>query len=243
MLAEWKLGGQDALARLFPLVYKELRRLAGHDIKDERTGHTLQPTALVHEAFLKLIGQDRTDWRNRAQFMGVAAQVMRRILVDHASRVVALGRVDRISGRLRRTRAGNARREAVPRPGRERPGGLVARREDAVPGPIGYPFDCGHRRHHRPEPRHPGRGRPGALFHREPWPPCLSDGRRQESGLHGTGRARRSGSWTASRSPIRGGRACWGDRCGSPGILACVAFQTHTGWKDTVGKPVPPSGV
>ena len=89
LLAEWKLGGKDALARLFPLVYRELRRLAGHYLKGERTGHTLQPTALVHEAFLKLIGQDRADWQNRAQFMGVAAQVMRRILVDHARRRAA----------------------------------------------------------------------------------------------------------------------------------------------------------
>lgn len=89
LLGEIKLGSQDALARLIPLVYKELRRLAGHYMRDERISHTLQPTALVHEAFLRLVGQERADWQNRAQFMGVAAQLMRRILVDHARRRVA----------------------------------------------------------------------------------------------------------------------------------------------------------
>ena len=92
LLAEVKLGQKDALARLIPLVYKELRRLAGHYLRDERIGHTLQPTALVHEAYLRLVGQDRTDWQNRPQFMGVAAQLMRRILVDHARERVAAKR-------------------------------------------------------------------------------------------------------------------------------------------------------
>jgi len=84
LLAEMKLGHQDALGRLMPLVYAELRRLAGHYLRGERTGHTLQPTALVHEAFLRLVGQDRTDWQHRGQFIGVAAQLMRRNLVDYA---------------------------------------------------------------------------------------------------------------------------------------------------------------
>lgn len=86
LLAEWSLGRKDALARLIPLVYTELRRMAGHCMRDERPGHTLQPTALVHEAFLRLVGQERADWRSRAQFLGVAAQIMRRLLVDHARR-------------------------------------------------------------------------------------------------------------------------------------------------------------
>jgi RNA polymerase sigma-70 factor (ECF subfamily) len=86
LLAEVKRGNSDALAKLMPLVYREMRRLAGHYMRAERTGHTLQPTALVHEAYLRLVGQDRADWQNRAQFMGVAAQIMRRILVDHARR-------------------------------------------------------------------------------------------------------------------------------------------------------------
>jgi len=84
LLAEMRSGRKDALTRLVPLVYNELRRLAGRYMQDERTGHTLQPTALVHEAFLRLAGQDRANWRNRAQFMGIAGQLMRRILVDHA---------------------------------------------------------------------------------------------------------------------------------------------------------------
>lgn len=84
LLAELKLGNKDALGRLMPLVYRELRRLAGHYLRVERIGHTLQPTALVHEAYLRLVEQDRADWQSRGQFMGVAAQLMRRILVDHA---------------------------------------------------------------------------------------------------------------------------------------------------------------
>jgi RNA polymerase sigma factor (TIGR02999 family) len=84
LLAEMKRGQKDALARLMPLVYAELRRLASHYLRGERIGHTLQPTALVHEAFLRLVGQDRADWQHRGQFIGVAAQLMRRILVDYA---------------------------------------------------------------------------------------------------------------------------------------------------------------
>ena len=84
LLAEVKDGSQDVLAQLVPLVYKELRRLAGHYMRDERIGHTLQPTALVHEAYLRLVGQERVEWRNRAHFMAVAAQMMRRILVNYA---------------------------------------------------------------------------------------------------------------------------------------------------------------
>ena len=70
--------------RLVPLVYHELRRRAAMYLRHEREGHTLQPTALVHEAYLRLMGQTRTSWQNREQFFGVAAQLMRRILVDHA---------------------------------------------------------------------------------------------------------------------------------------------------------------
>jgi len=76
-------GNQAAEARLIPLVYDELRRLAGSYMRSERPDHTLQPTALVHEAYLRLIGQD-ANWKSRAHFLSVAAQQMRRILVDHA---------------------------------------------------------------------------------------------------------------------------------------------------------------
>jgi RNA polymerase sigma factor (TIGR02999 family) len=84
LLIDWSNGGRQALERLLPAVYDELRRLARRQMRQERTGHTLQATALVHEAYLKLVVQRRVTWRNRAHFYGVAAQVMRRILVDHA---------------------------------------------------------------------------------------------------------------------------------------------------------------
>jgi RNA polymerase sigma factor (TIGR02999 family) len=72
--------------RLIPLVYRELRHIARAQMRRERPDHTLQPTALVHEVFLRLIDQSRADWQNRAQFFGIAAQLMRRLLVDHARR-------------------------------------------------------------------------------------------------------------------------------------------------------------
>ena len=84
LLREWSDGDQEALDRLIPLVYDELRRLARQYLRHERPGHTLQPTALVHEAYLKLVDQRRTRWQNRAHFFAVAAQLIRRILVDHA---------------------------------------------------------------------------------------------------------------------------------------------------------------
>lgn len=84
LLIKWGEGDQKALDDLMPLVYSELRRLARSYLRRERAGHTLQPTALVNEAYLKLIDQKNARWANRAQFYGVAAQLMRRILVDHA---------------------------------------------------------------------------------------------------------------------------------------------------------------
>lgn len=89
ILQEWSAGTNNAHERLMPLVYAELRRLARHYLRKERSGHTLQPTALVHEAYLKLIDQTRVSWQNRAHFYGVAAQLMRRILVDHARAAAA----------------------------------------------------------------------------------------------------------------------------------------------------------
>src|SRR5437660_2752689 len=84
LLERWSGGDEKALDRLMPLVYDELHRLAGAYLRRERHEHTLQPTALVNEAYLKLIHQRNTRWQNRAQFFGIAAQLMRRILVDHA---------------------------------------------------------------------------------------------------------------------------------------------------------------
>lgn len=84
LLVDWSNGDQAALDKLMPVVYDELRRLAGNYLRRERAGHTLQPTALVNEAYMKLVDQRNARWQNRAQFFGVAAQLMRRILVDHA---------------------------------------------------------------------------------------------------------------------------------------------------------------
>jgi RNA polymerase sigma factor (TIGR02999 family) len=84
VLRAWRGGDPDALERLAPLVYDELHRLARVFFRGERPGHTLQPTALVNEAYLKLVDQRRVRWQNRAHFFAVASSVMRRLLVDHA---------------------------------------------------------------------------------------------------------------------------------------------------------------
>jgi len=84
ILRSWSSGDRDAEARLFPLVYDELKLLARSYLRKERSEHTLQPTALVNEAYLRLIDQTRVDWKNRSHFYGIAAQIMRRILIDHA---------------------------------------------------------------------------------------------------------------------------------------------------------------
>jgi RNA polymerase sigma-70 factor, ECF subfamily len=83
-LVDLQTGRPDASSQLIPLVYQELRRLARHQMRHERSDHTLQATALVHEAYLRLVNQPERTWQNRAHFIGVAAQVMRRILVDYA---------------------------------------------------------------------------------------------------------------------------------------------------------------
>jgi RNA polymerase sigma factor (TIGR02999 family) len=84
LLVSWSSGDQRALAELMPLVYGELRRLAERQLRGERPNHTLQRTALVHEAYMRLISQRNVSWQSRAQFIGLAAQLMRRILIDHA---------------------------------------------------------------------------------------------------------------------------------------------------------------
>jgi RNA polymerase sigma factor (TIGR02999 family) len=84
LLRRWSEGDEAALEELMPLVYDELRQIARQRLRRERPGHTLQPTGLVHEAYLKLVDQRRTSWQNRAQFFAVASQLIRRILVDHA---------------------------------------------------------------------------------------------------------------------------------------------------------------
>lgn len=84
LLARWSGGDRDALDQLMPLIYAECRRIAARQLAAERGDHTLDPTALVHELYLRLIGQRSATWENRAQFFAVAARLMRRILVDHA---------------------------------------------------------------------------------------------------------------------------------------------------------------
>jgi len=84
LLRRWSQGDQDALNQLMPIVLRELRKLAGGYLKGERPDHTLQPTALINEAYLRLVAQDFPEWQSRAHFFGVAAQLMRQILVDHA---------------------------------------------------------------------------------------------------------------------------------------------------------------
>jgi RNA polymerase sigma-70 factor (ECF subfamily) len=84
LLAEWGKGNQQALEDLTPLVYQELRQLAARCLRKERQDHTLQPTAVVHEAYLRLVDQKKPIWQSRAHFFGVAARLMRQILVDHA---------------------------------------------------------------------------------------------------------------------------------------------------------------
>jgi RNA polymerase sigma factor (TIGR02999 family) len=105
LLIDWGKGDQAALDRLMPLVYSELRRLAGNYLRRERAEHTLQPTALVNEAYLKLIDQRNAKWQNRAHFFGIAAQLMRRILVDHARQHQAIKRGGSAQQRLSVTSA------------------------------------------------------------------------------------------------------------------------------------------
>src|SRR3712207_4522586 len=84
LLKAWSAGDREALDRLLPSVYSELQRQAARYLRRERPGHTLETTALVHEAYLRLVDQRQVQWQNRAHFFGFAAQLMRRILVDHA---------------------------------------------------------------------------------------------------------------------------------------------------------------
>lgn len=97
LLQAWERGDKSALAKLIPLVETELRRLAKTYMRRERPGHVLQTTALVNEAYVKLLGQTRVHWQNRAHFYGIAAQCMRRVLIDYAK------------ANLRAKRGGNAR--------------------------------------------------------------------------------------------------------------------------------------
>jgi RNA polymerase sigma factor (TIGR02999 family) len=92
LLHEWSEGNQQALAELLPIIYDELRRLAHLYLRREMSEHTLQTTALVHEAYMKLVNQKSVNWQNRSHFFGIAAQAMRRILIDNARRRTAAKR-------------------------------------------------------------------------------------------------------------------------------------------------------
>jgi RNA polymerase sigma factor (TIGR02999 family) len=94
LLKAWSAGNQNAQEELLPLVYKELRRRAAGHLRRDRRDHTLQPTALVHEAYLRLVGQREVDWQSRAHFFALASRMMRRILVDHARARAAAKRPD-----------------------------------------------------------------------------------------------------------------------------------------------------
>jgi RNA polymerase sigma factor (TIGR02999 family) len=92
LLADWRRGDEAAAERLLPLVYHELKKIAAIHLRGERAAHTLQPTALVHEAYLRLVDLEQVDWRDRTHFFALASRLMRRILVDHARRRQAVKR-------------------------------------------------------------------------------------------------------------------------------------------------------
>jgi RNA polymerase sigma factor (TIGR02999 family) len=96
LLNDWSDGDSTALDELIPIIYDELRSLAAHYLRRERADHTLQPTALVHEAYFRLVDQKEVRWQSRAHFFGIAAQMMRRVLIDHAK---SQGRAKRGGGR------------------------------------------------------------------------------------------------------------------------------------------------
>jgi RNA polymerase sigma-70 factor (ECF subfamily) len=95
LLGQLRSGDEQAAAKLLPLVYNELRSVASRYLRKERSDHTLQPTALVHETYLRLVREDERNWRNRAHFIAVAAHLMRQILVDHARGCMAEKRIPR----------------------------------------------------------------------------------------------------------------------------------------------------
>jgi RNA polymerase sigma factor (TIGR02999 family) len=116
LLNQVKHGDRSALERLIPLIYAELRRIAGGCLRRERSAHTLQPTALVHEAYLRLIQQEQHDYKDRAHFYGIAGQVMRQVLVDHARSRNAVkrgGGVEKLALDLEKLSISNERSEVL----------------------------------------------------------------------------------------------------------------------------------
>jgi RNA polymerase sigma factor (TIGR02999 family) len=122
LLTQWGSGDPEALNELVPLVYVELRRIAQNHLRDERPGHTLQPTALVHEAYVRLAGQNPPDLRDRIHFLGVAARVMRQVLIDHARTKYAQKR----GGRQEKLSLDEAQATCIEKPG------IMVRIDDAL---------------------------------------------------------------------------------------------------------------
>lgn len=122
LLRAWAGGDQGALEKLTPRVYDELRRIAGYRMQNERAGQTLQATALVHEAYLRLIDVTNVDWQHRAHFFAVAAQIMRNILIDRARRSLT----DKRGGRVERVSAERVNLDQMPEAGTGRARELIA---------------------------------------------------------------------------------------------------------------------
>jgi len=133
ILRAWNQGDLEAPAQLIPLVYEELRRRAAACLRRERGDHTLQPTALVHEAYIKLVGQNRAQWKNRAHFCSVAAQLMRRILVKYAEAHNA----DKRGGQMRKLYLDETRELA-----QERTPDLLALNEALKGLAVSHPREC-----------------------------------------------------------------------------------------------------
>ena len=164
LLQQWGDGDSDAFEALIPLVYDELRKLAAAHLRQERGGHTLQPTGLVHEAYMRLTDRPTGNWKGRAQFYAVASQVIRRVLVDHAR------------GRLRQKRGGGARHLVLIDSGVDWP---IERSIQITPA-------RGRPRRARRDGCHPGQDRRTALLHR----PHHRGGRRGPGPVAGHGEAR-----------------------------------------------------
>ncbi len=133
ILHAWSAGDEDAPARLMPLVYAELQRRAASYLRQERPDHTLQATALVHEAYLKLVDQRRVDWKSRAHFCSVAARLMRRVLMEHARERNAAKR----GGKLEKVYLDETRELA-----QERPPDLIALDEALQSCAVAYPREA-----------------------------------------------------------------------------------------------------
>lgn len=134
LLRAWANGDQEALAKLTPRVYNELRRIAGHFMRNEQPGRTMQTTALVHEAYLKLIDVTNVDWQHRAHFFAVAAQIMRRILLDALAGATISGVADEPGVKLLSAKVSMAAENALT--GHDRAAAYIPARRAKIPGDV-----------------------------------------------------------------------------------------------------------